>query len=106
MPTDQELKDLNNNCDWTWTATNGVNGYLVRGRGDFADASIFLPAAGFSYGTSLSNAGSYGGVWSSVPGAGDSVSAWNLCFDSGGHGVFNSYRYYGQSVRPVRGFAE
>ena len=51
MPTDQELNDLcYHQCDWTWTATNGVNGYLVRGRGDFADASIFVPAAGRGYG--------------------------------------------------------
>ena len=29
MPTLDELNGLNNNCDWTWTTTNGVNGYLV-----------------------------------------------------------------------------
>ena len=104
MPTDQELKDLNNNCDWTWTATNGVNGYLVRGRGDFADASIFVPAAGIGVGTSLYDAGSAGDVWSSVPYAGS--SGRYLGFYSGRRLVSHDYRSYGQSVRPVRGFAE
>ena len=106
MPTDQELKDLNNNCDWTWTATNGVNGYLVRGRGDFADASIFVPAVGYGLGTSLLYAGSYGYVWSGVPSSGGSGSAWSLYFGSGYRDVDYDYRYYGFSVRPVRGFAE
>ncbi|MBR1921070.1 MAG: hypothetical protein IJ829_03570, partial [Kiritimatiellae bacterium] len=53
MPTDRELSDLSNKCDWTWEPRNGVNGYVVRGKGDYASASIFLPAAGLGYGTSL-----------------------------------------------------
>jgi hypothetical protein len=51
MPTTQELGDLNNNCDWTWTSMNGVNGYIVRGRAEYASNSIFLPCAGDGYGT-------------------------------------------------------
>ena len=45
MPTAQELDDLTRKCDWSWTTMNGVNGYVIRGRGDYASASIFLPAA-------------------------------------------------------------
>ena len=107
MPTDQELNDLcYHQCDWTWTATNGVNGYLVRGRGDFADASIFVPAAGDGDGTSLGSAGSRGNVWSSVPVAGGSYYAWDLYFYSSGHDTNGSHRGYGRSVRPVQGFTE
>ena len=29
MPTCQELNDLKSKCDWTWAATNGVNGYIA-----------------------------------------------------------------------------
>ena len=58
MPTDVELQALLDNCDWTWpTTVNGVYGYLVRGRGDYASNSIFLPAAGHGYRTSLEDAG-------------------------------------------------
>ena len=60
MPTVQELKDLRAKCDWMWSTMNGVNGYAVRGRYDYASYSIFLPCAGYGCGTSLSNAGSYG----------------------------------------------
>ena len=106
MPTDQELKDLCEKCDWTWTQMNGVNGYSVHGRGTYATAKIFLPAVGYGYGASLNSAGSYGTYWSSVPRSGNYGYAWNLDFLSSSHGADNSYRGYGQSVRPVQGFAE
>jgi len=103
MPTNQELSDLNNKCDWAWTTQNGVQGYLVKGKGTYASASIFVPCAGYGFGTSLDLAGSYGDYWSSVPHS-DSYDAWYLTFSSGYHGTGSDYRYYGQSVRPVQGF--
>ncbi|MBR1837741.1 MAG: InlB B-repeat-containing protein, partial [Kiritimatiellae bacterium] len=109
MPTKDELSALSSNCNWTRTTTNGVSGYLVRGRGDYASASIFLPAAGFGYGygTSLYYAGSRGYYWSSVPSESYSDDAWSLNFYSGYHDLYDySCRYYGQSVRPVQGVAE
>ena len=105
MPSEQELSDLNNNCDWIWTQKNGVNGYEVRGKGAYASKSIYLPCAGYVYGTSLRDAGSDGDYWSSVPGS-DSYRAWHLYFGSSSHDTYSDYRDYGQSVRPVRGFAE
>lgn len=68
MPTHVELYELEENCDWTWKKVNGVDGYVVRGKGDYAAASIFLPAAGQGCGSSLCNAGSEGGCWASDPG--------------------------------------
>ncbi len=107
MPTITELNALVNNCDWSWTTRNGVNGYVVRGRGDYSANSIFLPAAGFGDGTSLDLAGSYGSYWSSVPGESYSDYAWFLYFNSGRHSTFSYYyRDLGQFVRPVQGFAQ
>ena len=107
MPTMQELSDLSSNCDWIWATKNGVRGYVVRGRGDYVTAKIFLPCAGYGDGTSLYNAGSYGLYWSSVPTSGNGTSAWSLGFDSSDHGTGSGYyRYYGQSVRPVQEFTE
>ena len=107
MPTDAEHNALISNCDWTWTTKNGVNGYEVRGRGDYAYNSIFLPAAGFGQGSYLNYPGSDGNCGSSTPYSDDSDYAWCLYFASG---YFdrnrNFYRFCGQSVRPVRGFAE
>ena len=111
IPTEDELSALVNNCDWTWTTQNGVNGSVVRGRGDYASASIFLPAAGYGNGTSLNDASSGGYFWSSVPYSDDYFSYY-LDFDSGYHSTYNHnpyygrWRYGGQSVRPVQGFTE
>ena len=107
MPTYQELSDLNSKCDWEWTTTNGVNGYIVRGRGAYASNSIFFPAAGFGGGTSLHHAGSFGFYWSSVPLSDYSYYAYVLYFYSSGHHI--SYYHFctrvtGRSVRPVQGF--
>ena len=66
MPTTQDISLLINNCDWTWTTRNGVNGVIFQGRGDYVSASIFLPAAGFDGGTSIYEAGSGGHYWSSA----------------------------------------
>ena len=105
MPTEQELGDLHSKCDWTWTTMNGVLGYLVKGKGGYTSASIFLPCAGYGNGTSLGNAGSGGYSWSSVPNSGGS-SAWGLYFGSGYRSTCNGSRGLGQSVRPVQGFTE
>ena len=108
MPTEQEQEDLCSKCDWTWTTMNGVDGYVVRGRGDYAANSIFLPCAGRGDGTSLSYAGSCGYDWSSVPRSGyyDSRS-WSLRFGSGYHSTYDyDYRCNGFSVRPVQGFTK
>ena len=106
MPTKQEFDDLISQCDWTWGSKNGVNGYIVRGKGDYSSKSIFLPCAGYGRGTSLSNAGSAGAYWSSVP-VSDCDGAWYLYFDSGGHDTYYGYyRASGQSVRPLQGFTK
>ena len=105
MPTDAEFSALINNCTSTWTNRNGVYGRLVTGKGAYADRSIFLPAAGFGYDSCL-YAGSYGYCWSSTPNSGSSGGAWGLDFDSVAFERYNDGRQCGQSVRPVRGFAE
>ena len=104
MPTVAEFSALINNCDTEWTSRNGVSGRLFKGRGDYASKSIFLPAAGFGYDSHLNYPGSYG-FWSSSPGSGGSDFAWSLHFTSSDFYRANDHRYYGESVRPVRGFA-
>ena len=101
MPTYDELKELNDNCTWTWTTQNGVNGYKVTSKVN--SNYIFLPAAGWRSESSLSGAGSYGYYWSSTPNESNSSFAYYLSFISSGHYVNYLYRYIGQSVRPVCG---
>ncbi len=108
MPTKQEFVDLNNKCDWTWTTMNGVNGYIVKGRGAYASNSIFLPCAGLVNGTSLFSDDLGGDYWTSVPDWGYNYDvAWHLRFGSGYHGTdYAFYRYHGRSVRPLQGFTK
>ena len=105
MPNRQEFDDLNNKCDWVRTTMNGVNGYVVRGRGSYASNSIFLPCAGYGYGTSLTYAGSHGYYWLSVP---ESLynTSWHLYFVSGYPSTYYYNRNHGYSVRPLQGFTK
>ena len=98
MPTFAEWTELCENCTWTWTTKNGVNGYEVKGTND---NSIFLPAAGARYDDDLDFAGSYGDYWSSSLSADDPNDAWYVYFYSDDVFRSNDYRYYGLSVRPV-----
>ena len=104
MPTCQELNDLKSKCDWTWATTNGVNGYIVRGRDDYSSASIFLPCGGLGNGISLYDAGSFGEYWSSVPRS----DSWglSLSFNSRGYGTYSNLPGHGRSVRSVKEFAK
>ena len=99
MPTTEEQQELINNCTWTWTTQNGVNGYKVTSKSN--GNSIFLPAAGCRYNSDLRYAGSYGYCWSSSLNTYSLGSAHNLSFGSSGVGWYGSNRCYGQSVRPV-----
>lgn len=102
MPTLAEWRELYNNCTWTWTTQNGINGYKVTSnKAGYTGKFIFLPA-GSRYDGDLYGVGSYGLYWSSSLFYEDvSYGAWGLSFYSDGPGLSYYIRYYGQSVRPV-----
>ena len=99
MPTDAEFTELREQCTWTWTTQNGVNGYKVTSKSN--GNSIFLPAAGYRDDSSLDDAGSYGDYWSSSLYTGSPYLAWGVYFDSSGVDRGYGSRYGGLSVRPV-----
>ena len=106
MPTNQEIIDLSGKCEWTRTTTNGVKGYLVRGKGVYASASIFLPAAVRIRGTSFFGSEYGGDYWASHSDHNRGLYSASLNFWSKEHGRFRSYQYEGFSVRPVQGVAK
>ncbi|MGN0187212.1 MAG: hypothetical protein ACI392_05635 [Paludibacteraceae bacterium] len=99
MPTDAEWTELRENCEWTWTTRNGVNGREVTSR--INGNSIFLPAAGYRDNDVSYDAGSYGYYWSSSLDTDDPDGAWDVYFYSDYADRDYGGRYYGQSVRPV-----
>ena len=96
MPTSAECKELKDKCKWTWTSQDGHNGCRVTGPNG---NSIFLPAAGWRVGSSLSNAGEIGYYWSSSPG--DRKYPCFLSFFRYYACMSHNSSYSGQSVRAV-----
>ena len=122
MPTYPEMSNLCSRCDWTWTTQNGVNGYIVRGRGNYVSNSIFLPATGYvsenwqeahPRSSKWYYAGNTGGCWSATlwtyidSSDGIGAGAWSLWFNPTGYysySVSGHQRYSGYPIRPVKGF--
>ena len=102
MPTQDEMYELIDNCDTTWTALNGINGMLITSRTN--GNTIFLPAAGCRSDDSSDGAGSYGGYWSSslrTDIMNNPQSAWDLYFNPYYYYMWSAARSYGLSVRAV-----
>ncbi|MBO4475459.1 MAG: hypothetical protein J5737_01875 [Bacteroidales bacterium] len=62
MPTIEELKELEDNCDWEWGSLNGVDGFTIKSKTN--GNSIFLGLSG-TFSSWLSSEGEYGFLWTS-----------------------------------------
>ena len=102
LPTKEEFQELYDNCTWTWTTSNGVNGYRITSKvAGYTSNSIFIPAVGLYYGTEFYNEGSGGRYWSSS--FYSATDAYRLRFDSSGvNPQSHDGRFYGFSVRAVQ----
>ena len=100
MPTDAEITELKDQCSWTWTTQNSVNGCLVTGPNG---NSIFLPSAGCRNGGSLDNAGTGGMYYSSSKLDFGIMPQAVSVLSSGSDGPHTSLggRALGLNVRPV-----
>ena len=100
-PSNEQYQELinRNYTTTTWTMQNGVYGRLFTAANG---NSIFLPAAGYRSGGSLSDVGSYGNYWSGSLYTDNARSAWYLNYDAGYCAMdFYYYRSNGHTVRPV-----
>ena len=104
MPTSSDVSGLTEKCTQEWTTTNGVKGIIVRGKGGYANKSIFFPATGYGSSTSLGNAGSDVEYWLSNPSTGGNYGDYGTesAYSWIGGTYYNNYRYYGRPVRPVQ----
>ena len=102
MPSLAQFEELINSSytTTTWTTLNGVYGRKITSISN--GNSIFLPAAGYRYGSSLNYGGSLGYYWSRTLGTSSTSNAYDLYFVSSNVNTYYINRYYGESVRPVR----
>jgi hypothetical protein len=98
MPSKEQQDELLNNCTYTWTTKNGINGGEFTGPNG---GTIFLPAAGSRWKENLSLAVVLGTYWSSTQYPSYSSTAYNLYFGSPSVSLDNPGRVYGFTVRPV-----
>ena len=107
MPTIEEMKALYDNTIPTWTDdynNTGIRGCIFTGKGNYANSSLFLPAAGLFLYTSF-NSDRSGHYWSGSLNN-SSTGGQYLAFDSGGPQAAGDFRVYGRSVRAVRAVSE
>lgn len=109
VPSEYEMQELIDKCNWTWSRVDGRYGYIVTGR---SGNSIFIPASGYRSGRKTSGVGSDGYLWTSstwnyymFPAASPSKNRSScLSFSSEGTGpleIREMERENGLAVRPV-----
>ena len=99
MPTIEEIKELKENCSWTWITKNSVTvGFEVKSK--INGNSIFLLAAGIV--DELVHSEPCGYYWSSsISTWGESSYAQGLRFSSGATDILNIPSSDGLTIRPV-----
>lgn len=106
MPSDAEVQELWNACQWAWKKRNGVAGYEVTGP---SGGKIFLPAADYGRdeptGTKKKKERK-GYYWSATPMEQQrATTARGLSFGPDGSIVHWYLTFYGFSVRPVKPYS-
>ena len=103
IPTEEEWKELRENCTFIWTTRNGVNGYeVISNKPGYTSRSIFLPAAGHRQNDQLYYPGSEGQYWSSSLFAGFYANGRSFIAPDYRFITLLGFRYEGLSVRPVK----
>ena len=99
-PSKSQWDELLQNTTNQWTTKNGVAGRLFTSKKN--GQTLFLPAAGYRWGSGLTSAGAGGFYWSSSLYTDYPYDAWYFYFHSGYYGMNYGSRYFGRSVRAVR----
>ena len=94
IPTQEIWQALVLNSTKTRDNTNGGYNFVKNGQ------TLFLPAAGYVFGSSCYDVGSEGNYWSGT--AYSNIFAYYLYFNNGNVNAEYYNRYFGFSVRPVR----
>lgn len=99
MPTEAEQKELLDYCTWEWISQNGVLGYLITG---VNGNTMFLPAAGYVNGKTVTFNNTYGYYWASSTEENSKFYAGCIKFNNSGYNLSKKEgRFKGFSIRPV-----
>lgn len=98
MPTADELAELREHCEWTWTTLNGINGCCVTGPNG---NSMFLPAGGYRWKEYLNGKDEYGIYCSSSLASGYSYVFLANYFEQDYCDSSMDDRVFGETVRAV-----
>lgn len=99
MPGKNEIIELKNRCQWTWTRVGNVFGYSIYSKK--TGKSIFLPASGYYDGIQFNNCG-VGYYLMNTPCLDSSPCALVLTIEKTSFDIKRYNRYYGFSIRPVK----
>lgn len=97
MPTETEMRELVEKCDWIWN--DSLGGYDVKSKVN--GNHIFLSAKGFFSKEHVFNQGRFGYYWTASLDTDDSYNAFALWFSADHVDVVNVTRCFGMKVRPV-----
>ena len=102
MPTEEDWRELLDQCDWIWTTRYGNNGFIVKSRVK-KGKNIFLAAGGKYDEKGCQLKGESGFYWSSYASFENKVYAYGLGFNADDlmDYLYYGFRYEGLLVRPV-----
>lgn len=103
MPTDAEWDELLNLCICLWTEVDSVEGYLFMSTNpDYKDATLFIPAGGYSDDCFIYTKGDSGYYWSASLVDSNPSCAYGIILNDKVQEWEQAPRYRGYNVRAVR----
>lgn len=99
IPSTDQLQELRDNCFYEWTTENGVDGCKFTSK--LNDSSVFLPAAGVRWESTLYDNGECGEYWLSTTSSSNLGCANFLHSLSRGSSIPADERCLGICVRPI-----
>lgn len=99
LPTQQEMTELMQNCQWTWTVINGMPGFqIVAANGN----NIFLPAGGSCVAQQYDSYGMAGRYWSDTSDTQYADRAMYLEFSQYTGNLYSIAKAMQMVIRPVK----
>ena len=102
MPTKDELQELIDQCNWTWTVLDGNRGYLLKNKNGTNKNSLFLSNSGYMLNGESRFSVNEGDYWSSTTDVGNSYFLFFHTTNDPVVSLPGGKRPSGFNVRPVQ----